>query len=118
MADKPEQPSSTNLRDANERRLANLKPFGPGNPGRPKGSKNKLSEDFFRDLYSTWEESGIQALKITATTDPVKFVTIVAGLMPKEFKAEVEHRSVMRMPEPAKSIDEWLAVYGPKQVSH
>lgn len=111
MANEKEQPSSAKLRDANEKRLANLKMFQPGNPGRPKGSKNKLSEDFFRDLYATWEESGISALKATAQTEPVKFVQIVAGLMPKEFKAEIETRSVMRMPEPTAAVDEWVSQF-------
>jgi hypothetical protein len=27
------------------------RPFQPGNPGRPKGSRNKLSEDFVAALY-------------------------------------------------------------------
>ena len=46
-----------------------------------------------------------------AATDPVKFVQVVAGLMPKEFKAEIETRSVMRMPEPAAAVDEWVSQF-------
>ena len=84
---------------------------GNNGGGRPKGSRNKLQEDFFRDLYSTWETAGLDAIKIMAATDPVKFVQVVAGLMPKEFKAEIETRSVMRMPEPAAAVDEWVSQF-------
>jgi len=34
-------------------------PGQSGNPkGRPKGSRNKLSEDFFRDLCEAWQAMG------------------------------------------------------------
>lgn len=82
---------------------------GKPGPGRPKGSRNKLQEDFIRDVCEMWQSHGMEALKRVAETEPATFVKVVAGLMPKELKAEIEHRSVMRMPEASKSIDEWLA---------
>ncbi len=81
--------------------------FRAGNPGRPKGSKNKLQEDFFRDLASAWETHGIVALQQMLTEYPEKFVQTVAGLMPKDSTVEITQRSVMRMPEVAESSDEW-----------
>jgi hypothetical protein len=35
--------AATKERDGNEKRLANLQPFQPGNPGRPKGSRNRAT---------------------------------------------------------------------------
>ena len=35
-----------------------------GNPnGRPKGSRNKLSEEFLADMFADWQEHGPDAIK-------------------------------------------------------
>ena len=57
--------------------------------GRPKGSRNKLSEKFFLDLCDAWQAVGKPALMTAAWTDPVGFVRVVASLMPKELDATV-----------------------------
>lgn len=73
---------------ANEKSKANLKPFAKGNPGRPKGSKNKLAENFWADLQSAWEKHGSSAVEHLATEEPSKFVQVVASVMPKEITVE------------------------------
>jgi len=61
------------------------KPGQSGNPkGRPPGSRNKLAEDFFRDLCRAWEAFGQPALMAMAWMYPVDFVKVVASLMPRE----------------------------------
>lgn len=56
-----------------------------GQKGR-KGSRSLLANSFFRDLYGLWEEQGEQALRRAAFHDPVKFVGIVAQLMPQKIE--------------------------------
>jgi len=77
--------------DNTEKKQRNLIPYKPGqsgNPkGRPKGSRNKLSEQFFRDLCDVWEAFGKPALMAMAWTDPVAFVRLVASLIPRELEA-------------------------------
>ena len=58
--------------------------FKAGNPGRPKGSKNKLTEDFLGDVLEAWQERGKQAITDMIDDKPGDFVKMVAGLVPKE----------------------------------
>lgn len=64
--------------------------FKPGNPGRPKGSKNKLQEDVIRDVCTVWEEGGIAALRTLAAEDPGKFVDAAIKLLPKDVNHTVQ----------------------------
>lgn len=61
--------------------------FKPGNPGRPKGSRNKLSEDFFKALMEDFETHGTAAIVAMRQEKPNEYAKMVAGLMTKE----VEH---------------------------
>jgi hypothetical protein len=66
--------------------LANLRPFQPGNPGRPKGSKNQFVEDFWRDLRDAWKMHGRSAIERMVLRDmPDKFVTVAAGKIPAKW---------------------------------
>jgi hypothetical protein len=60
------------------------KPGQSGNPnGRPRGSRNRLSDQFVADLATAWERHGVEALEKCATTEPGTFLKVVASLMPK-----------------------------------
>ncbi len=64
------------------------KPFQKGwagGPGRPKGSRNKLSEKFLTDLCAAWEEHGMEAITKVVENQPGVFLKVVASLVPKEW---------------------------------
>jgi hypothetical protein len=62
-----------------------FKPGQSGNPkGRVKGGKNKLTEAFWVDFAEAWEAHGQAALATVAATDPGKFITVAASVMPKD----------------------------------
>ena len=63
----------------------NWEPGKSGNPtGRPKGSRNKLGEDFIRALSDHWAENGAEARDACAKKTPAAYVKTVAALLPKE----------------------------------
>lgn len=58
--------------------------FQPGNPGRPKGARNKFTDRFFGDILEAWEQHGVEALSRVAQEDPSTFVRVAAQLMSKD----------------------------------
>ena len=56
-----------------------------GGPGRPKGSKNKISEDFLKSFSKVWQEHGDEALQQMVKERPADFVKVAASLIPRDF---------------------------------
>ena len=69
-----------------------LKPVKPGevrNPaGRPKGSRNKLSDAFLRALADDFEAHGKGVVEKVRTERPQDYLKIVASVMPKRMEVE------------------------------
>jgi hypothetical protein len=57
--------------------------------GRPKGSRNKLAEDFIADCHKAWQERGAEAIERVIDSDPGTFLKIVAGILPKDVNMRV-----------------------------
>jgi hypothetical protein len=64
--------------------------FQPGNPGgaRPRGAKNRLAWAFIEALREDFEAHGMEAIRIARIEDPVRYVAILASLMPRELAVE------------------------------
>jgi hypothetical protein len=75
-----------------ERTVHKQKPwlFRPGQSGnlkgRPKGSRNRLTEDFLRSLSDDFSEHGAEAIRRTREEEPATYVRVVASLMPKQLE--------------------------------
>ena len=61
--------------------------------GRPKGSRNKLAEDFLADVLNEWESHGAVALSDMREKSPGDFVKMVASLLPKEMTLNLNSES-------------------------
>jgi hypothetical protein len=64
--------------------------FKPGNPGRPKGSRNKLGESFIQDLQEKWEAQGAAVIDRVIKDRPHEFLKVIASILPKELKISNE----------------------------
>lgn len=63
-----------------------FKPGQSGNPGAVPRSRDKLTRAFANALAADFEKHGVQAIEDARTADPVKYVQIVASLMPKQIE--------------------------------
>src|ERR1022692_3473371 len=62
-----------------------------GNPaGRPKGSRNKLTEIFLDIVAKDFAENGAEAIERVRSEDPVMYLRIVGSLIPRELIAKRE----------------------------
>lgn len=88
MSDNPTEPDDTGQKQTKQHLF---KPGQSGNPsGRPKGARNKLSEEFLADLYEDWKAGGIEALKAARESKPEIYCKMVASLLPKEITVKNE----------------------------
>lgn len=91
-----------------------FKPGESGNPsGRPKGSRNKLTEDFLKDVLDAWTESGKAAMAAMIADKPSEFVKMVAGLVPKEATLNINNADDLSDAELAERIRTLAAQLAP-----
>jgi hypothetical protein len=66
-----------------------FKPGQSGNPaGRPKGSRNKVSEKLLEVLALDFEAHGQQVIEQVRTERPADYLKIVASLVPKQMEID------------------------------
>ena len=64
-------------------------PGQSGNPaGRPKGSRNKLGEQFVQALQADFQEHGKTAIEEVRRDRPHEYLKVVASLLPKQIEVK------------------------------
>jgi hypothetical protein len=56
--------------------------FQPGNPGRPKGSRNKLGEQFIAALCADFEAHGARVIERVREEEPAVYLRVIARIVP------------------------------------
>lgn len=59
-----------------------------GGPGRPKGSRNKLNEDFIRALSDDFAKHGGEVIAKVRAEKPDAYLKVVASLSPKHVEVK------------------------------
>jgi hypothetical protein len=110
---------STEKQQAKHGSLAQRAPWKKGGPspnpaGRPKGSRNKFSEDFIRDFCAAWEKNGADALDRMARDDPSAFVRAAVQLLPAKLETDVTVMPYLVIPD--RKPVETIAMNHPKLI--
>jgi hypothetical protein len=71
---------------AKDEQTGRFLPGNSGGPGKPKGSRNKLGEEFIQKLYADFQEHGEAAIVQVRTERPDAYLKVIAGILPKELK--------------------------------
>lgn len=74
------------------------RPFRKGEGGRKPGARNKLKEAFLEAALKDFDQHGIGAIERLREEDPVAYVRMIVGLIPKEVNG-IDDGS--RLPVPA-----------------
>lgn len=70
--------------------MAKFEKGHPGGPGRPKGSRNKLGEDFISALAADFDEHGEETIATVRTEDPAAYLRVIAAIVPKELHVKTD----------------------------
>jgi hypothetical protein len=63
--------------------------FKPGNPGRPKGSRNKFGEAFIQALADDFERHGAEVIERVRIEKPEAYLKVIASLLPRDLNLNV-----------------------------
>jgi len=67
--------------------------FAPGTaagPGRPKGSRNKLGEEFLSKLHADFVEHGAAVIQEVRTEKPDVYLKVVASILPTQMEVKID----------------------------
>ena len=83
--------------------------FKKGNPGRPKGSKNKIAVAYLNAIAEDFYKHGKQVIETVRKKQPDVYLRLVAQLVPKDvaLETDVRHFVINAKPEPELSVEQW-----------
>lgn len=83
-----------------------------GNPlGRPKGSRDKLSERFYAEVAEDWYKHGSDVIRAVRENQPATYLQVVARLLPSSHEFSVSHFRDVDVSSVPLSMKEWRAAY-------
>lgn len=67
----------------------------PKSPGRPKGARSKLGEDFLQKLYADFKQHGEEVIASVRDDKPDVYLKVVASILPREIELGEETQDVL-----------------------
>lgn len=65
------------------------RPFQKGEGGRPKGARNKLSEEFLEALAADFHKHGVAVIETVRAEKPEVYVKVIASILPRDLNVNV-----------------------------
>jgi hypothetical protein len=65
--------------------------FKPGNPGRPKGSRNALGEAFLEAMHDDFKAHGVEAIQKVRGDKPDQYLKVIASILPKDLNVNINN---------------------------
>jgi len=62
-----------------------------GNPGRPRGARHKLGEQFLAALQADFEEHGPKTIEQVRIDRPQDYIKVIASLLPRDLNLNVNN---------------------------
>src|SRR5262245_54183970 len=85
-----------------------FKPGQSGNPaGRPKGARNKVTENLLEAIASDFEAYGREVIEKVRAERPHEYLKIVASLVPKQMEVENSPQPFAIIPQELESAEAW-----------
>jgi hypothetical protein len=85
-----------------------FRPGQSGNPaGRPKGTRNKVSEKLLEALALDFDAHGKEVIETVRAERPHEYLKIVASLVPKQMEIESTARPFAVIPQALESAEAW-----------
>ena len=81
--------------------------FKKGNPGRPKGSKNKITKAYLDAITDDFHKHGKKAIETVRERQPDVYLKLVAQLVPKDVVLETDVRHFVINAEPELTVEQW-----------
>lgn len=87
--------------------------FKAGNPGRPKGARNKLGEAFLEAMHTDFETHGADVIERVRKERPDQYLKVVASILPKDLNVNINNLDNLTDEQLTQRIRELGVALGP-----
>jgi hypothetical protein len=94
-------------------RADHLTRFKPGNPGKPKGARHALTENFIKALHDDFSKHGISAVEVVRVEKPDQYLKVIASLVPKDVNLNVNNLDELSDAELAERVRQLAETLAP-----
>lgn len=87
--------------------------FKPGNPGKPKGARHALTENFIKAMHESFVQHGPETIETVRVEKPDQYLKVIASLVPKDVNLNVNNLDELSDAELAERVQSLAAQLAP-----